>query len=412
MIPQSLARLKSLQAYVTTTAYVIKAYVNNLFIWRRQVQEDKLTPEHTAPEPEFKIKQSNSGWTKADKSEHAEAGGRYYYFSDLLDKLNDTFECLRLLRKCDPDAYDLYSRIGASFTPPTTQMLSTDVEPMFRDFEKLPSFFMTCNGDGEWEKDKSKLASRGVYFRKLRTLPAVQRINGVVYSGAIFYADKHNEKIRHSAQLFVGVTRSGEVIPLKISAAWPQVIKHKRKHKESWSTTVTHHKFEYPQTVTAIAKENNVTVEDLILRSFYVALNESVNSESGITVIVRKGNLSARFAIDMLRTPYFFKDRERSVGGKKIFHIVRTHARTTNGQTRTVRSHCRGEREFMWQGYKVTVTLPGLHYKPLHEATFTSYDEFDNDTPDGKFTSSRGAGAMIRATLLGKPQPTHLPAPR
>ena len=66
----------------------------------------------------------------------------------------------------------------------------------------------------------------------------------------------------------------------------------------------------------------------------------------------------------------------------------------------------------MWQGYKVTVTLPGLHYKPLHEATFTSYDEFDNDTPDGKFTSSRGAGAMIRATLLGKPQPTHLPAPR
>lgn len=409
MIPQTLEKLRYLQSYVTTTAYIIKAYVNNLFMWQRQVQEDKLTPEHTTSEPEPEAKKNNPSWTKAGRSEHAEAGGRYYYFSDLLDSLDNTFECLRLLRKCDPDAYQLYSRVGATFSPKNTQILTDDVEPMFRKFENFPSFFMTTLGDGKCSTDKNKISARAVYFQKLSKIPAVQRVDGIVYSGALFYADKNEEKLRISAQMFVGVTRAGEVIPLKVNMAWPQVIKHKHKRKNLRSTTVVHHKFEYPDIIKEISKENNVGVKSLILRMFYLALNNSVNAESGITVIVRKGKLSARFAIDMLRTPYFFKDRERTVAGKKIFHIVRPHERVTNGKTRIVRSHCRGEREFMWKGYKVTVTLPGLHYNPLYEATFTSYDEFDTEGPKEKLTTSAGVGMMMQATLLGKPQPTRLP---
>ena len=78
------------------------------------------------------------------------------------------------------------------------------------------------------------------------------------------------------------------------------------------------------------------------------------------------------FNIEMTRTPYFFKNRSKtvSVNGstRKIFHITRAHKRIGAGGRETfVKSHFRGERKFMWKGYDVQITMPGLHHKPIQE---------------------------------------------
>jgi len=95
-----------------------------------------------------------------------------------------------------------------------------------------------------------------------------------------------------------------------------------------------------------------------------------------VQVNVSNGHLTAVFCIDMLRTPYFFADRDIEYKGSKIFHIVRAHRRVGAGGNETfVKSHFRGLREFVWNGYSVRITLAGKHHADLLDANFGSYEE-------------------------------------
>jgi hypothetical protein len=49
---------------------------------------------------------------------------------------------------------------------------------------------------------------------------------------------------------------------------------------------------------------------------------------------------------------------------KRIFHIVRPHVRADG---RAVKMHFRGMRDFAWNGYRIVVTVPGLHHAELSE---------------------------------------------
>jgi hypothetical protein len=85
-----------------------------------------------------------------------------------------------------------------------------------------------------------------------------------------------------------------------------------------------------------------------------------------MTVRVRKGTAVISFAIDMLRTPYFFADRDKTVtvNGRthKILHVVRPHLRIgPDGRRHIVRMHFRGLRKFKWNGYSVSIGIAGWH---------------------------------------------------
>jgi hypothetical protein len=79
---------------------------------------------------------------------------------------------------------------------------------------------------------------------------------------------------------------------------------------------------------------------------------------------------------------YFFQDRDITLTSngvkQRIFHFVAPHVRK-NGTT--VKAHFRGIREFDWAGYRVLVTIPGLHHIPLNEFNVgaTSEDCVDKD---------------------------------
>lgn len=117
----------------------------------------------------------------------------------------------------------------------------------------------------------------------------------------------------------------------------------------------------------------------------------------------------ARFGIDLLRTPYFFKDREAVDGKrkKKIFHIVRAHKRNTKGKIKYVRSHFRGQRKFTWAGCKVELIMPGKHAS--HSALEYMMDGYE---PDDSNTDATLAADEVAKVLdnhsRGLPDMFHL----
>jgi hypothetical protein len=86
---------------------------------------------------------------------------------------------------------------------------------------------------------------------------------------------------------------------------------------------------------------------------------------SMVRVEASKGAEIAVFGVDITRTPYFFKDRDK-VEGRRIFHIVRTHQRVrADGTVRPIKTHFRGLRYFRWNGYDIKITVPGWHHKDI-----------------------------------------------
>jgi hypothetical protein len=110
---------------------------------------------------------------------------------------------------------------------------------------------------------------------------------------------------------------------------------------------------------------------------------------------VRKKRLKAVFSIDVLRTPYFFSDRDPVITNgvkKRIFHIVRAHKRLVGATETYVKTHFRGLRRFVWNGYSVNVTVPGWHH-----ADFAVFDAGAIDCEPGKSRDE-----MIGMKKLGK----------
>ena len=92
------------------------------------------------------------------------------------------------------------------------------------------------------------------------------------------------------------------------------------------------------------------------------------------------------------RSPYFFKDRDKAVNQngktKKIFHIVAAHERSLpDGNKKFVKSHFRGIRKFMWNGYKVNIILNGKHAKSMNSWNADAEDAVNENIPEGNITS-------------------------
>jgi hypothetical protein len=135
---------------------------------------------------------------------------------------------------------------------------------------------------------------------------------------------------------------------------------------------------------------------------FCLLANAAENASVGVQVKARKGSTSAIFNVDTLRTPYFFKDRNKTATGesgraKPIFHVTRPHYRAMpDGTQKPVRMHFRGERKFLWHDYAVSITVPGLHHRPLRELTAPAYDvELINERSLSGFLDEKQVGQII-----------------
>jgi hypothetical protein len=286
--------------------------------------------------------------------------GAHYYLGDLLDRLEQTFKHLPKIRKADRDAWDLYSKVGATVCD-SNALWSIDVQPHI--IKAMPSFGCAFIG-GDIPEDKDILPARFMYFMRVKKPVNVQPSNGVVYRVGMTLDDD-------DAPIYCGFYVSvdgGNIRALRELISTPHIVGSttSSKHPSKQIRTIHRMSWGYPRTLSDKAEELGMGCDTLAEQTFAVIANAAYSRESGMTVTVRKHSKKAVFAIDMLRTPYFFADREKVAdengSTKKILHYVRGHTRTlAGGSEKFIKPHFRGLNTFKWNGYDVRIGMGGKH---------------------------------------------------
>ena len=291
------------------------------------------------------------------KKEHF---GVHYYLGDLLESLEDTFRHLPKMRKADPEAYGVYSRLGATVCNSEARFYST---PDPHILESLPSFgcaFIPHRKEGNLDG----IPCRFIYFIRVKKPINIEPSNGAVYRVGYTWDDG-------GSPIYGGfhvAVEGKNVRALKECFATGHSVGRKKndKNPRRQKATLYRMSWDYPRVAKDISAQCNQSVEQFAHDTFAMVANIAYARESGLTVTVTKRNRKAVFAIDMLRTPYFFADREQQVNkdGKtrKIFHYVKGHTRTLSGGVKKhIKPHFRGINEFEWNGYDVKIGLAGKH---------------------------------------------------
>jgi len=294
--------------------------------------------------------------------------GVHYYLGDLLNALESIFEDLPLLKKSDPDAYAMINRWGAVAVSSDVLVYEDDLDPFMA--KHLPSFGAHHSGPSSHYK-KGQIPARFVYFRKERRPTNVQAANGAIYCCGATY---HIKGKPIATTFYVSLAADGTVTPLRVCTP--------KRQKPGFCRM----EWGYPWVLQALAEDHEMTPEQIAVKLFTACANVALARNAGLTVRVSRGKSRAVFAIDLLRTPYFFADRQKTVNErgrtKPIVHLVKGHWRTKSGGGRKwVKSHFRGVREFEWNGYDVKVGLAGKHGAALSDFDVAQW----SDRPDPKF---------------------------
>jgi hypothetical protein len=142
-------------------------------------------------------------------------------------------------------------------------------------------------------------------------------------------------------------------------------------------TYITNTRWDYP----AIPKGESDSFGEAARELFIILYNMTMMRECGINIIARKGKSKITFTVPHDRWKYFFKDRIK-VGRRHIFHSVMAHHRQTKNGVSNVRTHYRGLRKFKWNGYTISIVLPGKHAMAVADFNVAAVDPKRDDSPD------------------------------
>jgi len=329
----------------------------------------------------------------------------HYYLGDLLDQLDGYFADFAFLKRGNPEIAAAIEKLGCAVLD-GDQLLAVDIEPVF--YTRMPS--IGCAYFGRHDS-KDEVSPRFVYFQKHNQPVNVQATNGVIYSvGGVFGLKKP-----HLFTFHVAVSPEGVVKVLKeISPHRYMVGKSSRKNGGTSRREVVRMEWSYPQFLETMRQEYNAkrevkeSVDEYAAWLVGLVCNGAISSEAGLNVRVRKGEGVATFAIDMLRAPYFFADRDKVANAsgrrEKILHIVRPHARIgRDGAPKMVKAHWRGARHFIWNGYEVSIGMPGTHLPSVTlDWTAAAWEAADLERTGVVGVPISEAAARIGAVLDGK----------
>tara|TARA_R110000803_G_scaffold209729_1_gene279916 strand:+ start:581 stop:1702 length:1122 start_codon:yes stop_codon:yes gene_type:complete len=316
--------------------------------------------------------------------------GLYTFRKTILQKLAWYFSVIKRLKKGDPETFKLYSKIGASIV---SQEDAVTAEYSFGDEELCPwwkthrpTFGALFFSDGSWPGDKGFMQPTMVCFRKYakgKEPCEIQKGSGAIYCVTVCW-DKREWKNGRPTEFPVSIDKNNKITVLKTKHYGEQSIRAKKRRRGRVFTVPTKKFLIDPFFADWAVGQKASSTEIHLTYIFVHAANLYAAQDHEMTKIkCTKNRLSAVFSIDVLKTPYFFKDRDATtlVNGKrkKIFHIVRAHKRVTNGIASFVKTHFRGERYFMWNGYKVRITVPGWHHMNLIELDVGAVDEEHHD---------------------------------
>jgi hypothetical protein len=313
---------------------------------------------------------------RKEKSHH----GAHYYLGDLLDRMEQAFGDMRILRKANPDAHAIASRLGVNVVSSDYGFYDA-LEPYF--LETMPSQVCAYIGDKK-ERDDEFVPCRFVVMLKHSRPVNVQMCSGLtIYEVAMTYQFEGHAV---AGSFHVGISKDGEVTPLR---------ECKPTH---FKGGIVRMQWAQSQHLIDLAQDNDSTVEELAREIVALAANAQLASERGLSVRVSKGKERLAFSIDTLRTPYFFQDREKVVNEngktKPILHIVKAHKRKDG---KVIKTHWRGLRQFSWNGYDVKIGMGGKHLLNYSGFNLAAADPMTNDKT---FSAKEVAEDLLRVEDL------------
>ena len=339
----------------------IRKWLARLF--KRSSALEPVTPVDAAPTPR-----------KPRAKVQEDLSQAHYYMGDLLEQLETYFADFEYLKRGNPEMASVFEKFGVSLSS-SNRLTSVDLEPSF--YKQMPA--MGCFYGGR--NDTSELLTwRFMYFQKRNRPVNVQFSNHTVYEiGGVW-----GVKERHFFQFYVSVDDTGIIRVLKqVKPVHHKVGKYSRRNGGYTRGHIFRMEWAYPSFLLEWVADRNsrrnekLTVDEFAADVFTFLANLVRGSEFDMNVRVKKNGRVATFAINMLRTPYFFSDREKTKNENgstvRILHIVRPHMR--NGKA--IKAHWRGERKFMWNGYSVSIGMPGKHFAPLSDFAAAAWEEAD-----------------------------------
>lgn len=396
-----------------------------LMSWRQQpevVVDPPRQPEPTAPpvggdvEPKdaaipAPVHRAAAKVSRKD-APNTENSTTWHFKSVILDRLDEYFVCIRRVRRLDPSAYAMFSRLGLA-VPAERFANGSHPENIAKAVANRVSFggVLQPQTDVDDKGDATAVLPSFMYFRKVSHPPRVRSFPGDVYELTVLYDYRHGAELRWLTKRLtalcrchIGMAPDGTLSLLKEHVSVTskvQPARVSRGRRKPQSITLTTHQWQYPEWVLSAGAERDKTPDEWAVGLLVMALATYTESISRLVVRVKKRGCVAAFGIETDRAKYFFADRDTSALArdgkrKRIFHAVTAHERRlASGRTSNVKHHYRGIRAFDWNGYGINIVLPTNNYvmdfdKPAHDAENVSDRDRDKFIDEKAFGETLG----------------------
>lgn len=339
--------------------------------------------------------------------EETEEGSAIWDFkTGILDRLDEYFDCMRRLRRHDPDAYSILSRVGLSI--PAQGVCSL---PNLLNSKRL-TFGGVLFSLHLFQAKKDKMYPSFVYFKKIETPGAVQWFRGDVYQVVVIYDTRRcpadwRSRLSFPLEFHVGVGLDGVPRLLKeLHTSTRYIVGRKGGKGKKRRQEITSRVWNYPQLVRQIAHEHQDSADEWASLIFRDAFFTSAACLDQVIVRVKSGGLTAAFGIEASTAKAFFRDRESTVLArdgkrKRIFHSVVQHDRRLgSGRITEVKTHYRGLRHFDWQSYQVHIVLPKNNYLLKWDGSLKYADDIP-ETDQRQHRGMRYLGRVLDEKLSG-----------
>ena len=376
----------------------VRSFIHNLFKHFRKADVQPEIQPDVAPEVKVEapvaIEPEPRTPRKYDKEKRQD-------FSDLLDRLEHTFDNVKLPTMegswIPKDSVVGLKKLGVHV--PNPFLMTWEGDQKVVDVTKpLPALMCISQSCEETINTKDKFFAKFLFAIKLNKLPwHVSKATGVPYQFGMAF--DYRGKLLW-VNMYITVNRKTGVISfcdeLKTTAyTVPAKTSNSRKangkssvfYRKSWSPSeyLEHH-------------ERTIDECKVIAQNYFVAAHEWWSErDNRWNVVVKKNGERVTFGVNNDQTPYYFKDRDKSIRtpsgqAKKIVHYVKEHERKYGSKTTIVKEHIRGLQEFEWAGYECHVISPKLQSGTA--ASFTA--------PSGMLVDVEDTGNIVYLSKLGK----------
>lgn len=348
-------------AIAQSLAEAVRQFLNKMFK-RFQSSSPTVTPEVVQEKNPRKVRRHDKEKAKT--------------FSDLLDNLEGTFDSIKLPTMTESwlerDSIVGLKKLGVHVPSPWVMLHLDDAKVNIS--KPLPAVMCLSSVTKDSVDVEDKHYPKIFFAVKLRKLPwQVSKRTGIPFQFGAAYEFK-GKLLWLNMYLTVAKT-TGEIRfceELRIKAH--KITRTKIFYSQSWRNA-------------SFLEDNNLPIDEYqtYIKSLFVSMHEWWSErDTRWNVVVKKNGDRVTFGVDNNHTPYYFKDRDKSIKTasgqtKKIVHYVKEHERKINDKTTIVKEHIRGLQEFNWAGYHCQVVSPKLQSQTAAFFTLPGDDELQSN---------------------------------